>query len=290
MTKVLVTGASGFIGRRLVARLRAGTAMHEVAVAGREHGDIADRSMWSAQPDADVVVHLAGKTFVPESWADPSGFLASNVQGTVGALTYCMERKARLIFVSSYLYGVPAALPIAETATIQATNPYALSKQMAEEACRFYSVLFEVDVTVLRVFNIYGSGQDTRFLIPSIIEQVIEGVTVKVKDLEPKRDYVYVDDVIDALLCAIERPQRFAAINVASGTSHSVAEVIRIIQRIAGTDLPVQSAEVRRDPEVMDTRADVTQARLLLDWRPRWSLEEGCAAMLHDMSRRAPSA
>jgi GDP-4-dehydro-6-deoxy-D-mannose reductase len=278
MTSVLVTGATGFIGAHLVPKLR--ERSFDVVTANRHSGDVADASTWSSLPDADTVVHLAGKTFVPDSWKDPSAFIRTNLMGTIAALDYCATRRAHLVFLSSYLYGVPDRLPITETARLHAFNPYALSKQLAEEACQFYSAHMSVNVTVLRPFNIYGPGQDARFLIPSIVEQVRAGMAVTVKDLEPKRDYVYIDDVTDAIVCAIERPTRFAVINIASGISHSVSEVIAVIQRIAETALPVRSDGERRKEEVMDTRADITRAREVLGWQPRWSLDEGCAKII----------
>jgi GDP-4-dehydro-6-deoxy-D-mannose reductase len=280
MTKVLVTGATGFIGSHLIPKLRC--KKHEVFTANTRSGDIADTSTWSAFPDAEIVVHLAGRTFVPDSWIDPGGFLQTNLGGTICALNYCRERKARLIFLSAYLYGVPERLPIPEGARLKANNPYALSKKLAEDACRFYSDYYGINITVLRPFNIYGPGQDSKFLIPSIIEQVLRGVTLEVKDLEPKRDYLYIEDLTAAFLSAIEKPQRFDIFNIGSGTSHSVGEVIALIQNIAKKNLPVYSEEKRRQEEIMDTRADITRAREILGWSPHWSLPEGCASILQE--------
>lgn len=280
MTRIVVTGATGFIGTHLVAKLR--DRQHEVFPANTLSGDVADYSTWKAFPNAEVVVHLAGKTYVPDSWLDPRGFLHTNLCGTICALSYCRERGANLIFVSGYLYGVPEQLPISESAKLRANNPYALSKKMAEEACRFYSDYHGTYVTILRPFNIYGPGQDSRFLIPSVVEQVLGGAELKVKDLKPKRDYLYVDDLTDALLSAIENPRRFEIFNIASGTSHSVGDVIALIQRIAKTNLPVHSEGGRRRQEIMDTRADITRAQQILEWRPRWSLTAGCTRILQE--------
>lgn len=285
MPRILVTGAGGFIGSHLVPRLRA--LQHEVFAVNRLSGDIAAASTWRVLPDAEVVIHLAGRTFVPESWADPVGFLSTNLNSAVCALDYCMEHNARLVFMSSYLYGVPDALPIAESATLHANNPYALSKKLGEEACRFYSDYFAVSVTVLRPFNIYGPGQDIRFLIPSIVEQIHDGNPVQVQDLEPKRDYVYIDDVIEAFVAAIDHPRRFDVFNIASGTSHSVKEVIDLIQKSSNKNLPVKVVGTRRPQEVMDTRADIARAREILGWFPHWNLDEGIAKILREKKNRS---
>ena len=278
MARILVTGANGFIGAHLIPRIRG--LHHDISALGRCSGDVADPLTWRAFPDAEIVIHLAGKTFVPDSWKDPVGFFRTNLHGTLCALDYCRQRSARLIFISSYLYGTPKELPISERATVEANNPYALSKKMAEEVCAFYSGHYGLDVTVLRPFNIYGPGQDGKFLIPSIIEQALRGAEIRVKDLEPKRDYLYIEDLIGAFLCAIGKPQRFGVFNIASGTSYSVSEVIELVKGLTGRNIPVHSDNDRRPQEVMDTRADITKARDILAWQPRWSLAAGCAKML----------
>jgi GDP-4-dehydro-6-deoxy-D-mannose reductase len=132
---------------------------------------------------------------------------------------------------------------------------------------------------VLRPFNIYGVRQAGTFLIPAILEQVRAGKEIHVKDLDPRRDYVYIVDVVHAIVKAIGHADGFAVFNVGSGTSHSVADVIAIIQELWGTDLPVRSDHVRRPGEVMDTVADITRARQQLGWSPRYTLRDGLMAM-----------
>ena len=273
MTRILVTGATGFIGRHLVPQLR--IAGHEVTEANSQSGDIGEESTWSKFQKAELIVHLAGKTFVPDSWADPAGFIKCNLQGTVAALNYCKTNDARLVFLSSYLYGNPLTLPIPETAPLIANNPYALSKKLAEEACEFYAENFDLTVTILRPFNVYGQGQPEHFLIPSIIRQVNAGKTIHVKDLEPKRDYVYVGDLIDAIVKAIALRRGLNIFNIGTGLSYSVAELIALIQQVKGTHLDVQASGEVRVGEVMDTRADVEKAKAALNWRPTVSLLEG---------------
>jgi GDP-4-dehydro-6-deoxy-D-mannose reductase len=279
VTKIVVSGATGFVGTALTKRLRDREGCEIVPLSSSD-GDVALAHTWRALPVAEVVVHLAARTFVPDSWADPAAFLATNFTGTAQALEYCRAHRARLVFLSSYLYGNPARLPIDELAPVTAPNPYALSKKLAEETCQFYAESFGVNVTVLRVFNIYGAGQGDKFLIPSIVRQVLAGTEIQVKDLSPKRDFLFVDDLIEAIICAIDKPQRFEIFNIASGTSHSVREVIDIVQRLAGRSVPVHSDEVRRQNEIMDTQGDIAKAKRVLAWAPRWTLEAGVQELL----------
>lgn len=277
MARVLVTGASGFVGRHLVPLLR--LEGHRVVEGTRLLGDVADESTWSRFPGADVVVHLAAKSFVPDSWVSPAAFIRANLLGTVAALQYARAQKARVVFLSSYLYGDPDHVPISEDAPIVATNPYALSKKFAEEACRLYSDAFDTSVVVLRPFNVYGPGQSQEFLIPSILENVRNGKTIRVSDVEPKRDWVYVTDLVRAISCAMHHDASFAVFNIGSGISHSVQELIDIVQDIHGTALPVVSAGVRRQGEIMNSVADITAAKRWLGWSPNWDLRQGISEM-----------
>lgn len=281
MTRVIVTGASGFIGRHLIPHLQ--QADYQVITLSSNDGDIADGSTWGGLKPADVVVHLAGKTFVPDSWVNPSEFIKCNLLGTVQALDYCKKHEARLIYLSSYLYGNPLKLPISENDSLVANNPYALSKKLAEEACQFYSEAFGIGITALRPFNVYGPGQSDHFLIPWIIRQVRESSVINVKDLEPKRDYIYINDLISAILKAVTVviPAQFEAINIGTGVSHSVEELIKIVQTVSRTNLPIHSGGERRKDEVMDTVASISKAQHLLGWAPNVSLLQGIKLLLN---------
>src|SRR6185436_1082485 len=94
---------------------------------------------------------------------------------------------------------------ISETAPLVASNPYALSKKMAEEACTFFAERFSIPVTILRPFNVYGPGQPDVFLVPTIVNQVERGVEIRVRDLVPRRDLIYVQDVVEAMVQALQR-------------------------------------------------------------------------------------
>ena len=166
-----------------------------------------------------------------------------------------------------------------ESTPLAAKNPYALSKKLAEEACEFYSDRFSIQTTILRPFNIYGPGQSDSFLIPTILNHLKAGREIHVKDLEPRRDYVYIADVIEAMVKAVVRADGSGMFNVGSGTSHSVAELIQCIQKVWGTDLPVRSDGRRRQGEGLDTVADISRARQQLGWTPRFTLRQGLEAL-----------
>lgn len=278
MAKILVTGASGFVGRALVRALI--DAGHAVTALTRADGDVTDAATWARLPPVEHVFHLAARSYVPGSWRDAAGFIHTNVFGTTRALDYCRPIGAHLVFASAYVYGTPARLPIRENDPAAPNNPYALSKFLAEQVCTFYAATAELPVTILRPFNIFGPGQRAEFLIPTVLHQVRAGHEIRVKDLGPRRDYVFLDDVIAAFLRTLENPAGPRVFNIGSGVSHSVQEVIDSIQRAAGTQLPVVSDEEPRPNEIPDVRADITRAREMLGWQPHVTFAEGIARLM----------
>jgi nucleoside-diphosphate-sugar epimerase len=278
MHKLLITGANGFIGRKLCQQLTAEN--FGITPLTHQLGEITHAATWQSLPPTDVVIHLASKTFVPDSWNNPGVFIETNTLGTLQALEYCRKHGAAMIYISSYLYGNPSALPIPETAPLFTPNPYAFSKKTAEDYCKFYHDCFQVPVTILRPFNIYGEEQHPSFLIPMLIEQALHQSEFRVKDLLPKRDYLYINDFISALIACI--PLRgFHLFNLGSGCSYSVAEIIEILQEIQNTQFPVYSENLQRPNEIMNTIADIQLAKQLLHWQPSTSMEEGLRRLLH---------
>ena len=272
MKNVLVTGASGFIGQKLALALSA--AGYKVVAF---IGDVTQQKTFEQLDSTEVefVFHLAGRTFVPDSWHEPADFERVNVGGTMNVLDFCRCRKIPLTYVSAYLYGIPSKLPINECDEITPNNPYALSKFMAESVCKFYAEYYSIPVTIIRPFNIYGAGQKPHFLIPEIIAQVHKKNTIKLKDLNPRRDYLYVDDLVEALLLTMGPSQGCHIYNIGYGSSLSVAEIVHVIQTVAGTTLPVISENLTRENEISDVYADISLANKELNWQPRTSFAEG---------------
>ena len=272
MTKVLVTGASGFIGRALCNALRESDC--ELVEVSHQDGDISKPSTLAHVGPADHVFHLAGKTFVPDSWKVPVDFIDTNVVGTTNVTDYCRRHGARLTLLSGYLYGRPDRLPISEQAVARPNNPYALSKLLSERICEFHASHYSLDVSLLRPFNIFGPGQKDHFLIPHILKQVLAGKAVQIKDLAPRRDYLFIDDLVDALVKTMHGPRGYNVFNIGSGNSLSVKEIISVIQKIAGTELEVIDEAKTRDNEIYDVYADCTKALKYLKWRPTTTFKQ----------------
>lgn len=266
--QVLVTGATGFIGRPLVQRLeRQGDTVYRFA---RSLGnDIRAQDAFSAflGKGIDTVFHLAGRIFVPDSWNNPEDFYAVNTLGTQHVLEFCRQEKVRMIYVSAYVYGVPHYLPIDEKHPVAPNNPYAHSKWLGEELCRFYSGTMGVQTTILRPFNLYGPGQDDNLIIPTIIRQARDGKEIVVKDETPRRDYLHVDDFVEACLAARQAKEPLSIFNVGSGYSLSVREIVEAVIHAAGNRMGWRATGEVRPNEIPDTIADCRLINQALGWR-----------------------
>ena len=271
--RVLVTGGSGFIGRKLVASLESEGA--SVFAPGSDVLDVtADKF---PNFSVDQVVHLAARTYVPDSWTDPAEFYRVNTQGTINVLDFCRRTGSHLIFVSGYCYGIPTTLPLSESAPARPNNPYAASKFAAEEACRFFHGYLQTPVTILRPFNIYGPGQPSHFLIPRIVEQAIDPAISEIvlEDDTPRRDYVHVGDVVRAIRALLKNRTAGATFNIGAGKSISVAQLTNLICLAADLKKPLVSRGQPRAHEIPDVVADITAIRDAIGWSPSISLEDG---------------
>ncbi len=278
--KILITGAGGFIGGALTKYLE--KKGDPVAGLTSRELDVTDKRSVEALENREIshIVHLAGRTFVPGSWEAPAEFIETNTFGTLNLLEYCRRHEAPMTYISAYIYGPPERNPIRETDRINPNNPYAKSKYMAEELCEFYARQFGVRVSVVRPFNVYGAGQKESFLIPQIIRHAMYEDSIRVLDLAPRRDYVYLEDLLDAIYLTVKKVREFDVFNVGSGVSYSVGEVIDLVQRILGSDKPVECKnEVRRN-ELNDVVADISHAEEILGWRPAHTLEQGLREMI----------
>ncbi|MGB1104276.1 MAG: NAD-dependent epimerase/dehydratase family protein [Crocinitomicaceae bacterium] len=278
MARILITGITGTIGSELATALK--KEGHTVeGVSGKKR--IQDQGYFDAikTPETiDAVYHLAAKTFVPDSWESPDDFSEVNILGTHRTLEFCRKNSAKIIFISSYAYGIPQYLPIDEKHPVSAVNPYALTKMMGEDLCHFYGKHYNLSYVIIRPFNVYGALGNKSLLIPEIIEQIKEGKQVRVKDLAPKRDFIFIDDLIDLLIRLLDYNKN-ETFNAGSGESLSVEEVIACCQRVFATDLPVYSTSQKRKNEIPETLCDMRFVEKELNWKPGFTFEAGVNMM-----------
>jgi UDP-glucose 4-epimerase len=271
---IAVTGSNGFVGKNLIASLKKGND-EIIEIDLLTGSDITNQNDCKSIPRFDVIVHLAAKIFVPNSYKLPHDFYYTNYVGTLNVLELCRKYSARIIFASSYVYGNPQYLPIDENHPLEAFNPYADSKIQGENLCRSYYKFFGVRSIIVRPFNLYGKGQHNIFLISSILEQAKNG-TINLQSSKPKRDYIYIDDMVSAYTKMIyDNNIEFEIFNIGSGISYSVREITEIINQQLNNTLDIRFTETERPNEVTNTVANIEKAKKHLDWEPKISLTEG---------------
>ena len=278
--KILITGFSGFIGKYLLERLKQTT--HELILLDIATGcDICDWEQVKHITGIDTIVHLANLSFVPASYEEPKRFYESNYLSTLNMLELCRLNQAKMIFFSSYIYGNPQYQPVDEKHPIQAFNPYAQTKVICESLCQGYNRDFKVPVTIFRPFNIYGKGQNPDFLIPTIIQQAKKG-SIVIKDDRPKRDYIHVKDIVEAVYTAIESKNTatLQTYNLGTGVSYSVKEIIDMVRGLFNTEIEYHCKNEIRPNEVMDTIADISKIKSELNWAPKIEILEGLKMMI----------
>lgn len=292
----LITGAAGFLGSNLANYLvREGhqvRGLDDLSTGDPRalspqvlftRGDVNDRpKLWTLLQDVDCVYHLAARVSVPESVLYPREYNATNVGGTVSLMEAMRDVGVkRVVFISSgAVYGDRGEQPLREDAVPNPRSPYAVSKLAAEYYVRTIGDLWGIETVILRVFNAYGPGQHLppshAPVIPHYLRQALRGSTLVMHgDGSQTRDYVYVDDVVSAMIAAATAPGvNQKIINVGSGVETSVRDLVRLIMDVIGFKVEA-IANPNSDPGVSRMCADLTLARQYLGYQPRFTLEEG---------------
>ncbi len=278
--RVVITGSKGFIGSRLIPVLQKND--YEIIELDSIDGyDITDWKQIKNIKDIDFVIHLAAISYVPKSYKIPREMYRVNIIGTLNVLELCRINNSKMIFTSSYVYGKPKYLPIDEKHPTFAFNPYCQSKLIGEQLCEGYNRDFSVPVIIFRSFNIYGPGQNPNFLIPSIKKQIEDNGKVKLENPRPKRDFIHIDDIVNAYCKAIEYGRSdFEIFNFGSGKSYSVKEIAELLISLSGEKIPLEFSKQQRENEVLDTVADIKKIKDRLNWQPTISIEEGLSKLL----------
>lgn len=301
MTKYLLTGSTGFIGSHLIDRLlRDG---HEVVVIDRSikwqnisdpknprlklyreniFGNIADLFK-----DIDIVVHMAALTRPQWSIKYPLETNEINVSGTIKVLEHAKNNEVkRVIFLSSSnLYGEIDTYPTPEDVVPNPMNGYALSKLIGEQYCRLFEKLYGLEWNACRPFNAYGARMPISGIYTSAIATFIHALKndlpfKRFGDGEQRRDFVYIDDIVEQLILMANSKVHGEAFNCGYGSNNSINEVFDLIQKIMNKSRDFETLPKQFEPS--QTLADISKAEKLLGWRPKISLEEGLRRTIHE--------
>ncbi len=279
MIKIAVTGSSGFIGKYLTQGLL--SANYEVIKLDKKQGyDLTDKQTLNRIPEINVIIHLAAKTFVPDSFKKPFDFYYENYLMTLNVLELAKQFSAKVIYFSSYMYGNPNYLPVDEDHPLSPHNPYTQSKLICEKICEGYNRDFDIPVIVFRPFNVYGKGQNDNFLIPRIINQIKGGKKIQLKDPRPRRDFLFISDLLEPVLKAINSEINFSIFNLGCGKSYSVREIVNKLKYVFNFDGIVEFTNEYRQNEVLDTCSDISKIHNILGWTPKVNIDEGVIKLI----------
>ncbi len=292
----LITGAAGFLGSSLANFLvREGhqvRGLDDLSAGDPQllypdilftRGDVNDRpKLWTLLQEVDCVYHLAARVSVPESILYPREYNAVNVGGAVSLMEAMRDVGVRrVVFISSgAVYGDQGVQPLKETAQPNPRSPYAVSKLAAEYYVRTIGGLWGIETVSLRVFNAYGPSQrlppSHPPVIPNFLRQATHSGTLVIHgDGSQTRDYVYVDDVVSAMIAAATAPGiNNMVINIGSGVETSLKDLVRLVMETTGSKVDVLT-NPHNDPGVSRMCADLTLAREKLGYTSRLSLVEG---------------
>ena len=275
--KIVITGRKGFIGKHLVPLLkRQGHKITEIDI----DLDIIHHQVL----EVDAVVHLASKTEFADFLSDPAEAYNINVGGVNHVLDFCRKNKAKLIFTSTCGVYDPLSRSVKEIDRVVPVNSYSTSKYIGELLCARYQYDFDVSVTILRLFNVYGLYQRESFVISYIFNCLWTNRPLNLKTPEALRDFVYIDDVCMAILKAIERKNEDIEIfNIGSGKIVTIGDVAEKIYRFWGKKIPDEVKTGRRENYLC---ANLDSVKTHLEWEPKVSLEEGLRIMAIEYGKK----
>lgn len=318
--RVLITGANGFVGRHLCAYLQRerpeqrlfGVTLSTDAAAAAEHlGGVACRALdlrqeraireYIAEIRPQVIYHLAAQAFVPRSFTAPWHTLENNIRAQLNLFLACLAAgiQPRIVIISSgEIYGAvsPAELPIREEAALRPNSPYSVSKVAQDLLAYQYGQSHGLPILRARPFNHFGPGQNERFMAADFAAQVARmergaAPVLQVGNLKTRRDFTDVRDIVRAYALLAEKGAAGQAYNIASGHSHSAADVARVLQELTSVRFRVEVQEERLRPsDTPDIIGDARRLRAATGWRPQIAFADTLRDILDHCRRQQARA
>ncbi len=293
--KILITGSNGFIGRHIVSALTNSNAiLYLMDIKSLEKGmsneknvnfvciDLLDKEKLKnviKEIDPDIIFHLAADILRSQKLEDADRILKVNVNGTINLLSALESINFdSFVFTStSEVYGSDNISPFIETMLPDPVSLYSFSKLTAENFCKFYAKKFNKPLTILRLFNVYGEGQNSDMFIPQILESCFNGNSFKMTKGKQTRDFIYIDDVVSAFFkAATYKEMRAEIFNIGSGKSHSMSHIAKLIaSEFSKSEILEFGALNYRENEIWKSEANITKSAQVLNWKPKFSLNSG---------------
>lgn len=302
---VAVTGGAGFLGSRVVSRLlalgfavvciddlstgvetrsaRTESARFTFVHADVRHRGAVVRALAASRPQA--VIHLAALHFIPACTADPVKTLEINTVGTQLVLEACalLTDAPRFVFASTADVYAPTTTLLSESSPLGPTNVYGHSKLAAEGLVRLAAQQHGIEAVTCRLFNLYGPSETNPHVIPEIVSQLRVSDVVRLGNTKPKRDFVYVEDAADAIVTLCQGAPSGTTVNIGTGVSHSIEEVVDVIRTLTGRNILVESDDSRwRVSDRLNLQCDCRQLRKIVPEATPTSLTLGLQRLLRE--------
>ncbi len=303
-SRILVTGADGFIGSHLTEELvRQGFDVRAFVfynsfnswgwldrcapdVEGHFEvfaGDVRDAyGVRAAMKGCDTVLHLAALIAIPYSYHSPDAYVDTNIKGTLNVVQAARDLGvSRVVHTStSEVYGTARFVPITEEHPLRGQSPYSATKIGADQLAMSFYNSFGTPVAILRPFNTYGPRQSARAVIPTVVTQIASGMReIKLGSLYPTRDFNYVADTVSGFIAALKSECAVGeVINIGSNYEVSIGDTARIIAEVMNAEIEIQTDDQRLRPEKSEVErlwASNAKAKELLGWQPRYGGLDG---------------
>ena len=230
-----------------------------------------------------AVINLAARAGVRQSVENPWVYIETNITGTLNLLELCKEFEVKkfVLASTSSLYGAKNPVPFQENADTNAPlSPYAASKKGAEALCHSYHYLYDMDITVVRYFTVYGPAGRPDMSLFRFVQWISEEQEVTVfGDGQQSRDFTYVDDIARGTIKAL-KPLGYETINLGSDEPVVLMDAIHLIEQMVGKKASLDF-QPRQPADVMSTWADITKAAQLLKWKPEYDFKRGLESLVH---------
>ena len=285
MKKILITGATGFIGTHLIPQL---IKNHKVVGISKNkikssknfissNVDITNKNLKIKNKYTDII-HMAAHSDVTYCNLNPTKCYELNVKSTQKMLEIARKNDSNFIFLSSsHVYGNPIKQPIIEDSLCNPSTHYASSKRMSEILCETYAKTYGLNIQVARLFSVYGPKSPKSNLIFNIIDQIINNSKIILGNTYPKRDFIFISDVIMGLTKILNSKKKgFQVYNLGSGKSVSVENIVKNCLTISNKKLKtISSKEKRRKNEIINIQANISKMEKEFNWKTEISLKKG---------------
>ncbi len=282
LKKILITGHTGFIGSNLIDKLN----NYELIGISKNISknldmiqikkDIRKITAKDIPSDLYCIIHLAAMSHVESCHSNPNACFEINVQATQNLLELSRKSNSKFIYPSTgHVYGIPKKHTISEDHPKNPTSIYAGSKLAGEIICESYSYAYDMDISIVRLFSVYGPHEPDYKVTSEIISQLLNKNTISLGNLHPKRDFIYVRDVVDAIEIILKKSNGFNTYNIGYGKSYSILDLCNILKKITGKKNQIKSIKSQSRKQDIDEVISNSSKIKKLGWKPKTNINRG---------------